>query len=130
MTTEQARADEFCDEIVTLLPRLGDELSAARDVLVTALDAYVAAASQYDTCMNDWIHRLGRIVETPRAVRERYKATTIDGLPLRVLRPETHLARLLAPAMAQLRGPLYIVADLRQLGEIAPEYVTSRQTHS
>ena len=126
---DKARADELCDEIAALLPKLGDDVAAALESLEAALDAYLSAAEAYEACVHGWRARLpGVAVYTPRAVLDRYRAPAVDGLPLRQMRPEARLAHVVGPAMAQLRAPLFLVADLRQLGEAAPDFVTSKET--
>jgi hypothetical protein len=126
---DQTRADELCCEIASLLPRLGDDVSDALERLEVALDAFVSASEQYDACVRDWASRLPSIaVYTSRVVLDRYRAPTVDGLPLRRIRPEARLAHVVAPAMARLRAPIYVLADLQQLGDAAPDVVTSRRT--
>jgi hypothetical protein len=127
-TSDQTRTDALCDEIAAVLPRLGDSIAAALETLDSALDAYLSASERYDACVRDWTSRLPSVaVYTSRILLDRFRAPTVDGLPLRRLRPEARLAHVLAPAMAQLRAPVYVVADLRQLGDAAPDFVTSRR---
>jgi len=125
---DRVRADALCDEIVNVLPHLGDDLAAALEALEMALDGYLSAAAQYDDAVHGWAARLPGIdVYTPRVALDRYRAPTVDGIPLRRLRPEARLARVVAPAMAQLRAPVYVVADLQQLGDAAPDSITSQE---
>jgi hypothetical protein len=129
-TSESARAEALCDEIVDLLPGLGGDVATALSDLETALTAYVDAALRYDACVTDWLRRLPAVgAYTARAVLERYKAPRVHGLPLRPLRPDAHLAQVVSRPMAQLRGPTYLVTDLQQLGDVAPEFVTNRHTN-
>jgi len=122
------RANLLCDEIARLLPALGDDVADAVEALESALESYVSAAAQYDACVHDWALGVPRVaVRTPRVVVERFRAPTVDGLSLRQLRPEARLAHLVGCAMAQLRAPVYVVADLQQLGDAAPDFVTSRR---
>ena len=118
---QRARAEELCTEVASELPRFGDDVVAALEALESALTTFVTATDRYNRFIGDSLSVLqGQADYTTRAKVQRWAPTSVDGLPLRPLRRESQLAALVVPAMEAVKGPLYIVQDLRLLAQGAP----------
>ncbi len=123
---QRARADELCSEIAARLPKLGDDVVAALEALESALSAFVSASNTYNGFVGDSLRVLqDQATYTPRVNVQRWTPTSIDGMPLRPLRPEGQLAALVAPAMEAVKAPLYFVEDLRLLAQGAPQVLVT-----
>ena len=64
---QRARAEEVCDEVVTVLPILGSALLDALDAVSAALVPVVPAAEAYDAFVSESVHKLEI---TARAIAE------------------------------------------------------------
>jgi hypothetical protein len=120
--------DVLCDRIVAELPTLGDECARELDAIEEHLTRFHAASQRYNAFVRDSLRALelgGR--ECSRVTLSRWNPARVDGVIVKPTRPDSQLARIVAPAMDALRAPGYIGGDLRTLGQAAPDVMVTTE---
>jgi len=121
-----ARADEEVDQIVTTLPKLGDEVVAALDAVGDALAEFEAAAGSFDAFVERARARLATAGgESPRVKTQPYGVARVDGIPLSKCRASSHLARAILPTMRAVKAPDFATTELKALAQGASPIPTT-----